>query len=132
MNERVERLRARIEEPLLITNPKNVEYLSGFKSSNAALLVESERLRLFADFRYATAGRDVPEVEFVETERALLKGIAKRLSGRIGFEPTFVTYAGYTELRDGGLELVPRPGVVETLRAVKDSEELDAIRRACA
>jgi Xaa-Pro aminopeptidase len=132
MNARVGRLRAKLEEPLLVTNPKNVEYLVGFKSSNAAVLVEPERIRLFADFRYATAAREVPEVEFVETERALLEGIAKRLSGRVGFEPTFVTYAGYEDLRDGGLELVPRPGVVETLRAVKDSDELDSIRRACA
>jgi Xaa-Pro aminopeptidase len=132
VNARIERLRARLEEPLLVTNPKNVEYLVGFKSSNAAVLVEPDRLRLFADFRYATAAREVPEVEFVETERALLKGIAKRLSGRIGFEPTFVTYAGYEELRNDGLELVPRPGVVEALRAVKDPQELDAIRSACA
>jgi Xaa-Pro aminopeptidase len=132
VKERVERLRARLEEPLLVTNPTNVEYLIGFKSSNAALLVEPERLRLFADFRYATAGRALPQVEFVETERALLKGIAKRISGRIGFEPTFVTFAGYVELKDGGLDLVPRPGTVEALRAVKDAQELDAIRRACA
>jgi Xaa-Pro aminopeptidase len=132
VKERIERLRAKLEEPLLVTNPKNVEYLVGFKSSNAAVLVEPERVRLFADFRYATAALEVPEVEFVETERALLKGIAERVSGGIGFEPSFVTYSGYEELRDGGLELVPRPGVVETLRAVKDPEELDAIRRACA
>jgi Xaa-Pro aminopeptidase len=132
VTERVERLRARLEEPLLVTNPKNVEYLVGFKSSNAALLVEPERLRLYADFRYTTAARELREVEFIETERALLKGIAKRLSGRIGFEPTFVTYAGYEELRSGGLELVPRPGAVESLRAVKDAQELAAIRRACA
>jgi Xaa-Pro aminopeptidase len=131
VNARVDRLRAGLEEPLLVTNPRNVEYLVGFKSSNAAVLVEPERVRLFADFRYATAAGEVQGVEFVETERALLKGIAKRLSGRVGFEPTVVTYAGYEELRDGGLELVPRPGVVETLRAVKDPEELDAIRRAC-
>jgi Xaa-Pro aminopeptidase len=132
MNTRVERLRAKLEEPLLVTNPKNVEYLVGFKSSNAALLVEPDGVRLFADFRYATAAHDVPEVEFVETERALLKGIAKRLSGRIGFEPTFVTYAGYEELREGGLDLVPRPGAVEAMRAVKDPHELVAICSACA
>ena len=132
MNERVERLRTTLEEPLLVTNAKNVEYLVGFKSSNAALLVEPEQVRLFADFRYAEAARSVVGVEFVETERALLKGIARRLSGRIGFDPTSVTYAGYEELREGGLELVPRPGAVEGLRAVKDADELEAIRRACA
>ncbi|MFY9579884.1 MAG: M24 family metallopeptidase, partial [Gaiellaceae bacterium] len=51
---------------------------------------------------------------------------------RIGFESAFVTYAGYETLRAGGLELVPRPGLVEALRAVKDEQELDALRRACA
>jgi Xaa-Pro aminopeptidase len=132
MNGRVERLRATLAEPLLVTNPVNVVYLVGFKSSNAALLVEPDRLRLFADFRYAGAAGEVEGVEFVETERALLKGIARRLSGTVGFEPWHVAYAGYELLRDGGLELVPRPAAVEALRAVKDDDELDALRRACA
>jgi Xaa-Pro aminopeptidase len=43
-----------------------------------------------------------------------------------------VTYAAYEKLRAGGLDLVPRPGAVEAHRAVKDEQELDAIRRACA
>src|SRR5205807_74677 len=32
----------------------------------------------------------------------------------------------------GGIELVPRQGLVEQLRAVKDEGELDTFRRACA
>ena len=132
MNERIKRLRAKLAEPLLVTTPTNVEYLAGFRSSNAALLVEQDRVRLFADFRYADAGRSVADVEFVETERALMKGLARRLSGPIAFEPSSVTYAGYEELRGGGLELIPRAGLVESLRAVKDAQELAAIRRACS
>ena len=132
MSSRVARLRASLEEPLLVTNPPNVFYLVGFKSSNAALLVEQDRLQLFADFRYANAAREVEGVEFVETKRALLADLSRRLSGRIGFESAFVTYAGFETLRAGGLELVPRPGLVEALRAVKDEQELDALRRACA
>src|SRR5439155_2131664 len=132
MTARVDRLRETLEEPLLVTNPTNVLYLVGFKSSNAALLVEPDRLRLFADFRYANAGREVEGVEFAETKRDLLGDLARRLSGRIGFESAFVTYAGYEKLRNGGLDLVPRPGLVEALRAVKDENELDALRRACA
>jgi len=112
----------KLEEPLLVTNPTSVRYLTGFNSSNAALLVEEDRLRLFADFRYAEAARSVQGVEFVETERALLKALARQLSGRIGFESAFVTYAGYETLRDGGLALVPRPDLVEQLRAVKDAD----------
>jgi Xaa-Pro aminopeptidase len=129
---RVERLRETLEEPLLVTNPTNVRYLAGFDSSNAVLLVAPNETRLFADFRYATAGRELTGIEFEETKRDVLADLAQRLSGRFGFEPAHLTYSGYEKLRGGGLELVPRPGVVEALRAVKDGEELDALRRACA
>jgi Xaa-Pro aminopeptidase len=131
VNERVEKLRTVLEEPLLVTNPVSVLYLSGFKSSNAALLVEPERVRLFADFRYADAAAAVEGVEFVETARALIRDLAQRLTGRIGFEADFVSYAAWQTLGSGALEPVPRSGLVEGLRAVKDDEELDAVRRAC-
>ena len=131
MNPRIERLREVLEEPLLVTNPTNILYLFGFKSSNAALLVEQDRARLFSDFRYSEAARAVEGVEFEETKRALLADLAGRLSGPIGFEADFVSYAGYETLRGGSIEPVPRRGLVEGLRAVKDAEELAAIKRAC-
>lgn len=131
MNPRIERLRDSLEEPLLVTSPTNIYYLFGFKSSNAALLVERERVRLFTDFRYAEAARSVDGVEFEETKRALLWDLANRLSGRIGFEADYVSYASWEELGSGGIEPVPRRGLVERLRAVKDEQELAAIKRAC-
>jgi Xaa-Pro aminopeptidase len=130
VNGRVERLRERLEEPLLLTVPANVTYLTGFHSSNAAVLVEPDRVRLFSDFRYAAAGRAVPEVEFVEVSRSLVQGLSELLSGRVGFEAEDVSYAGYDTLRGGDAELVPRWGLVEGLREIKDAGELDAIRRA--
>jgi Xaa-Pro aminopeptidase len=131
VSSRIERLRAVLEEPLLVTNPTNILYLFGFKSSNAALLVDQDRARLFTDFRYSEAARAVEGVEFQETKRALLADLADRLSGPIGFEADFVSYAGYETLRGGSIELVPRRGLVEGLRAVKDADELAAIKRAC-
>jgi Xaa-Pro aminopeptidase len=132
MNGRVERLRALLEEPLLVTNPVNVVYLVGFQSTNPALLVEPERVQLFTDFRYAEVAAEVPGVEFVETARALLKDLSTRLSGRIAIEADFMSVAGAETLRSGGLDVAPRSGLVERLRAVKDERELDALRRACA
>ena len=131
MNERVTRLRELLEEPLLVTNAVNIRYLAGFKSSNAALLVEPGRVRLFTDFRYAEAARAVEGVEFEQTNRALLKDLATRLSGRIAFEADAVSFSNYETLRSGTVEPVPRNGLVERLRAVKDGGELAAIRRAC-
>ena len=130
MSERIQRLRELLEEPLLITNPVNVLYLTGLDSSNVALLVEPERARLFTDFRYIESAQGVSGVEAQQTKRALLVDLAERLDGRIGFEADVLPYAQVEVLRAGGLELEPTPGRVEALRAVKDAEELDAIRRA--
>jgi len=132
MSDRIARLREQLEEPLLVTSPTNVVYLVGFRSSNAALVVDQERVRLFTDFRYLQAARAVQGVEVVQTRRAVLGELAETLAGRIAFESAHVTYDQFQTLEKGGLELVPRSGVVERLRAVKDETELAAIRRACA
>jgi len=130
--ERLEALRRAIEEPLLVTNGVNVRYLVGFSSSNAALFVEPDRVRLFSDFRYAESARAVEGVEFVETKRSLVAALAELLEGQVGFEADAVSYSSWEVLCAGGLELVPRRGLVEALRAVKDESELHAIRRAGA
>jgi Xaa-Pro aminopeptidase len=130
VNERVERLRASLEEPLLVSDPVNVRYLSRLASSNAALLVEPERIQVFTDFRYAESARAIDGAEFVEAKRDLFQTLSELLSGRIGFEASSLTFERYARLHAGGIEPVPRYGLVEELRAVKDEEELAAIRRA--
>jgi Xaa-Pro aminopeptidase len=132
MSARIERLRPRLEEPLLVTNPVNVLYLTGFDSSNAALLVEPERARLFTDFRYIESARAVEGVEAIQAKRSLIGWLADELTGRIGFEADVLPWSLAERLRGGGLDLVPRSGLVEGLRRVKDESELDAFRGACA
>jgi Xaa-Pro aminopeptidase len=130
---RLEQLQTRIEEPLLVTDQINVKYLTGFNSDNVALLVEPGRVRLFTDFRYAEGARAaVHDMDVVQTQRYVYADVAPILEGRVGFEAAVVSYANYEVLRGGGAELVPRSGVVEAMRAVKDDDELDAIRRAAA
>ena len=132
MNARAKRLAERLEEPLIVTTPANVRYLTGFVSSNVALVVEPDHVRLFTDFRYAGAARTVPDVEFTETRRDVITHMAEFLSGTFGFESPDLTYQKYEQLRDAGLELVPRAGLVEGLRAVKEQVEVETIRRAAA
>jgi Xaa-Pro aminopeptidase len=129
---RIDRLRELLDEPLLVTNLVNVLYLAGLDSSNAALLVEPERVRLFTDFRYIETARDLEGVEAVQTKRSLIGWLGENLSGQIGFEANVLPWSFAEQLRDGGVELVPRKGLVEQLRAVKDDGELEAFRRACA
>jgi Xaa-Pro aminopeptidase len=67
----------------------------------------------------------------VQTKRNLIAELADLLDGRIAFERG-LSYGLFEVLRDGGLELVPTSGKVESLRAVKDEEELATLRRVCA
>jgi Xaa-Pro aminopeptidase len=128
VNERIARLREQLEQPLLVSHPTNVFYLTGFASSNAMLLVEPERVRLFTDFRYIDAARAVEGVEVTEARRDIIGHLGELISGPIGFEATTLSYAQARRLDNA----VPTEGVVERLRAVKDESELAAIRRACA
>jgi Xaa-Pro aminopeptidase len=131
MRARLEALRERLEEPLLVTSATNVFYLTGFASSNAALVVDPDgEPRLFTDFRYIENAEAVPGVQVELTKRSLVADLAERLTGRLGFEADTLAYSQVETLRSGGLDLVPTSGAVEALRAVKDEAEIERIRRA--
>jgi Xaa-Pro aminopeptidase len=130
VSERIARLREILEEPLLVTSGVNVQYLTGLKSSNAALFVDDDRVLVFTDFRYAEAARALDGVEFVQAQRNVLETVTQTVDGRVGFEATVVTYDGWQTLSAAGLDVVPRLGLVERLRAVKEEGELATIREA--
>ncbi len=128
---RLDRLRETLEQPLLVTNLFNVRYLTGFDSSNAAVLVDpSGGVQLFTDSRYIEGAAAVPGVEAVLTKGAIVRDVAGRLSGTVAFEADSLTFAQAETLGSDGLELVPTTGLVEALRMVKDEGEVELIRRA--
>lgn len=131
---RLARLAANLEQPLLVTNGVNARYLTGFQSSNCALLVDpDDGTTLYTDFRYLEAAQAVAGVEVVQTRRDVASALAELLTGRsVGFEAAKISYTQWDSIGSGGVDLVPTRGLVEALRAVKDADEIDAIRRACA
>jgi Xaa-Pro aminopeptidase len=131
---RLERLGADLSGPLLVTDGVNVRYLTGFESSNCALLVEpGGAATLYTDFRYLEAARAVEDVELVQTRRDVAGALAELLADRtVGFEASRISFAQWETIAAGGAGLVATRGVVEALRVVKDESELDAMRRAAA
>jgi Xaa-Pro aminopeptidase len=144
---RVECLRARLHneglEGLLISQPENRRYLSGFTGSAGYLLITQERALLIVDFRYVQqAGEQALGYEVVKVEGRfpdLLPRLVSELAvARLGFEADGVTYATYSEWlaalqersSDQETELAPTRRWVETLRAVKDAGELASIEAA--
>jgi Xaa-Pro aminopeptidase len=131
MTSRLQALAHRLDAPLLVTSLVNVRYLTGFDSSNAAVLVTpGGEATLYTDFRYIEAAHEVDGVHVTLTRRSLLGDIAGELPQRLQFEAAALPYAQWQLLNGAGLDLEPTTGVVEELRSVKDEEELQAIRRA--
>ena len=117
-------------DALLVTEPANVRYLTGLASSNAAVLVRADgSATLATDARYVeTARRRCPDVEVVQ-ERDVAARLAESARGtRTGFEAHHMTVAEFRRL---GEWLVPTEGLVETVRTVKDEQEIEALRVAC-
>jgi Xaa-Pro aminopeptidase/Xaa-Pro dipeptidase len=128
---RLEALGERLDAPLLVTNLTNIFYLTGFDSSNAALLVRpGGETTLFTDFRYAESAHDIDGVEVVMTRRGLMADVGARLSGRVQFEADVLPYREWERLAGGGAELVATSGIVDGVRAVKDEQEVAALQRA--
>ncbi|MCD2197816.1 aminopeptidase P family protein [Actinomycetospora endophytica] len=142
---RREALRAALREAgleaLLVTDLVNVRYLSGFTGSNAALLVHAgdgpdaeDRTVLATDGRYTTqAAAETPDLPLL-VERACAPGLlGASTAGAIGFDSAQVTVDTLDVLTAATeAELRRAPGLVERLRAVKDDDEVDALRLACA
>jgi Xaa-Pro aminopeptidase len=123
---------------LLITRLVNVRYLTGFTGSNAALLIAPDSAVLGTDGRYETqAAAESPDLDLI-IDRETVRSLASRAHAlgvrRLGFEEHHVTVAGYDVLRQAvaDMELVPIAQAVESLRAVKDDDELATLRTACA
>lgn len=150
---RVERLRALLAEQhldtLLVTNPENRRYLSGFTGhdggadSAGALIITSDQVTLITDGRYTEqASHECAGVRIMQRQGEFAPLAAQILrearAEHIGFEATHLTVAQRDDLAAalavGGdtAELVATRKLVEPLRAVKDADELAAIERAVA
>jgi len=131
MSARLDALSAQLDAPLLVTNLTNVLYLTGFDSSNAALLVEpGGRATLYTDFRYADAARAVPGVEVEMTKRSIMSDLAGLLKGKVQFEADVLPYRQWERLSSGSAKLVPTHGIVDAVRAIKDDDEIAKLRKA--
>jgi Xaa-Pro aminopeptidase len=124
---------------LLVTDLINVRWLTGFTGSNAAAVVGREGSRRFVtDFRYLTqSAEEVDPAWEREIAVDLLAGVVKGLPGsgelRVAFDDAHMSVKDHGRLAGmlrAGIELVPAGGAIETLRAVKDADELEAIRAA--
>jgi len=142
-NTRLEKLRLKLAEKeidaILVSQPKNRYYLSGFEGSAGFLLVTSQRAILATDFRYVgQAGAQAPDYEIFQITNDMANWLLRLATElklkRMGFEAGHITFALYQQLTDilkpYRIKLIPVEGLVESLRAVKEPEEIELIAKA--
>jgi Xaa-Pro aminopeptidase len=124
-------------DALLVTHMPNVRYLTGFTGS-AGVLLAGERPAFFTDGRYGEQARDEINGARVMVAKgsaalAALRHAAEKGYKRLGIEAEHVTVSQQKALArelGGGVRLIASSGVVESLRAVKDDDEIARIREA--
>jgi Xaa-Pro aminopeptidase len=123
---------------LLITEPADVEYISGFRSSNAAVLFSSREKILFSDFRYKSSaelflGKN-PEWKFVLAKESLYSSITEyfKPGDVVGFQSDTLSVDTFTRLKKTAKKVTfePLSGTISGLFVSKSTKEIQCIRNA--
>jgi Xaa-Pro aminopeptidase len=141
---RLQKLRQELEaqnlDGMIVTQPENRRYLSGFTGSAGTLFITQAEAILITDFRYLEqSAKEAPKFEVLEALPDVLAGELSKLATkmgakRVGFESHHLTFAEHGDWTapPADYQLVPIKELVEDMRAVKDEEELARIREAVA
>jgi Xaa-Pro aminopeptidase len=128
-------------DALLISNPVNVSYLTGFSGESSYLILERRKSLLVSDFRFTQQiAEECPGLEanirpISQTVQQAAAEVLDQLGcRRVGFESAHMSVAALETMRDllPAVEWKGEPGSVEELRACKDPSEVAAIREAIA
>ena len=143
MTNRLERVRERMSAEglgaFLVSSAENRRYVSGFTGSAGYLVITPDDAVLATDFRYVEqAGQQAPafRVHRITGRFDWLKELFQAMGvQRIGFESADLSVATYHAMTDAlkeapGVSLVPNVGAIESLRMVKDTDEIALVTRA--
>ncbi|MCL0057645.1 Xaa-Pro peptidase family protein [Dehalococcoidales bacterium] len=140
---RLQKLRQKLAEreidAIFISQPENRYYLSGFDGSSGFLLITQQKAILVTDFRYKEqAKRQALDYEIFQVTNDTLDWFPQLVADmnlrQLGFEAGHITFARYQQLanilKQSQLRLVPVDGLVESLRVIKEPEEIELITKA--
>ena len=147
LKSRLNKLRQKLADnevdAFFISQPENRYYLSGFDGSDGFLLITPQNTILATDFRYIEqARRQAPDYKIFQITHNIVDWFPRLVVElnlkRLGFEAGHITFARYRQLTDAlnkaksQLKLVSVDGLVESLRAIKEPEEIELITKASA
>ncbi len=131
---RADRVAGRLEDidVLLVTEPANLRYVTGFTGSNGFALVGPNVRRFVTDFRYVEQAKsEVPDFDREQGPQELFAALSG-FEGRLGFDDAHLSVKAWRRLGELVDDLVPASGIIEEVRAVKEESEVAAIGAAAA
>jgi Xaa-Pro aminopeptidase len=147
LESRLEKVRQKLAEKeldgFLVSQAENINYLSGFNSAEAFLLITPDKEVLATDFRYIEqAKRQAPLYEIFQIA-GMAAGWFPRLVGdsglkKLAFEAAQMTFSFHQKLLEAlanarlDINLVPAEKIVEEMRMVKEPAEIELIIKAVA
>ena len=126
-------------EVVLVTNPTNVTYLTGFLGDSSYLVLTPKHAVLVTDDRFAgQVAEECPDLEVhirphsETTPKAAADVLGKLGAKTVAVEADHVTLGLAETLKEYAPKctFAPTGGKIEALRAVKDASEVEAIRAA--
>jgi len=126
-------------DALLVTQPVNVTYLTGFSGDSSYLVLTRTKTLLVSDGRFTVQlGEECPGLEtFIRPPAQPVTEAAAAVLGKlslrsVGFESAHLTVADFDKLKEQAPALAwhGKADRVERLRAVKDDWEIAQIRAA--
>ncbi len=128
-------------DAVLVTNPINVTYLTGFSGDSSYLAISPTKTILISDGRFVEQlAEECPGLDaFIRPTGQILADAASEVLSKlgtmhVGFESGHLTVADFETIKGkaGPLDWKPGPSRVEALRMIKDDTELAQIREAIA
>lgn len=123
-------------DALLVTNPYNRRYITGFTGSAGVAVISADDAVFITDFRYTEqATKQVQGFRIVKHEKTLIEEVAVQVKemnvNTLGFEKDNLTFGMYETYNDKvDAEFKPVSGIIEELRMVKTAEELEILKQA--
>jgi Xaa-Pro aminopeptidase len=126
-------------DALLVTNPTNVTYLTGFSGEASYLLLGQTKTLLLSDGRFSEQIKDeCPNLEvYIRSPAQMLpdatiEQLAQFAPRSLGYESGHLTVADFQALSDAlkSTDWKPARDRIEQLRQIKDYTEVDQIRAA--
>lgn len=121
---------------LIVSNPYNRTYISGFTGTAGLVLITLDKQIFLTDFRYMEqAAKQAVGFEVIEHKQSMIKKLAEIIEqldlNQVGFEEDDLTYQMYQAYeKEINVKLIPTAGILAEIRMIKTPDELKIMEEA--